>query len=96
MTDKLAPGTVPLRERRSLADEWKEFERQYLDPIRAEEQQRYDMKAAFYCGATTIFFLQVGGYDVAHEPTELDVQYIASLHKEITDFASTLEAKRRR
>lgn len=83
----LAAGAIPLRERRSLADEWKEFERKILDPVNAGKTQRSETRRAFYAGAATFFDLQTGGFDTDHDPTELDLQYISSLHEELREFA---------
>lgn len=90
MTEKPQPeGTIPLRERRALADEWSDFERQCI-PEGAPTMQVVEMKRAWYAGAATLFSLVSGGLDADHEPTDLDVAYLDSLHQELKVFANRL------
>ena len=79
-------GTIPLRERRTLADEWKDFERQCI-PERAGPGQRIETRRAWYAGAATMIALISGGLDADHEPTDLDVAYLESLSQELTAFS---------
>ena len=81
----LRPGQIPLRERRSLKEEWETFNRNVI-PVGAEAEQRHEMKRAFYSGAIVIFSLMSGGLDPDKEPTELDVQYVDSLFNEIVEY----------
>ena len=82
-------GTIPLRERRSLADEWREFERAVM-PKGAPQVQRVEMRRAWYAGAAMMFSLMTGGLDADSEPTDLDVAYLSSLHREIAAFSDDL------
>ena len=82
-------GTIPLRERRALADEWTEFERAVM-PKGAPTVQRVEMRRAWYAGAAMMFALMTGGLDEDHEPTDLDVAYLSSLHRELAAFSDDL------
>jgi hypothetical protein len=83
------PGAIPLRDRRSLADEWAEFSR-LIVPRNAPEVQRVEMRRAWYAGAAAMFGLMTGGLDADHEPTDLDVAYVESLSEEIETFSRDL------
>lgn len=89
MSDSLKKGTIPLRERRTLADEWRDFERQIM-PKDAPRVQRVEMKRAWYAGAVTLFALVSGGFDADSEPTELDVAYLESISNEIEAYGLTI------
>lgn len=82
-------GTIPLRERRSIAEEYAEFAAAVL-PSAAGEVQRTETRRAYYAGAASMFALMTGGLDKDHEPTELDVAYIQSLYEEIVAFSQAL------
>lgn len=81
---KMAAGSIPLRERRSLAEEWDNFSKALL--ANAPEVQRTEMRRAFYAGAQSFFGLISGGLDPDHEPTELDVEYVEGLNQELRAF----------
>jgi hypothetical protein len=81
----LPPGRIPLRERRSLAEEWETFN-QNIIPKMAGPTQRAEMKRAFYAGAIVIFSLMSGGLDPDEEPTQLDIKYVDSLFEEIVEY----------
>lgn len=89
MTQPQAEGAIPLRERRSLADEWRDFERRIL-PATAGPVQFVETRRAFYAGAQTMFNLVTGGLDADHEPTDLDVAYVESLFQEMQQFARAI------
>jgi hypothetical protein len=86
-----AEGVIPLRERRSLSDEWAEFFRQCV-PKGAPPLQLRETRRAWYAGASSLFALMEGGFDVDHEPTDLDVAYLESINQELAAFARDLEA----
>lgn len=86
MPTPTVPGAIPLRERRTLADEWAEFSRAVM-PKDAPEMQRVEMRRAWYAGAAAMFGLMTGGLDADHEPTDLDVAYVESLAQEIEAFS---------
>jgi hypothetical protein len=91
VTDKaVVEGTIPLRERRSLSEEWSEFARLVI-PDGASAMQVTEMRRAWYAGAASIFDLISGGLDEDHEPTDLDVAYLESLHQELKGFARDLQ-----
>lgn len=83
------PGTIPLRERRALADEWAEFAKAVI-PALAGPTQRSEMRRAWYAGAAAMFGLMTGGLDADSEPTDLDVAYVESLSQELTTFSRDL------
>lgn len=90
MSEKTQPeGAIPLRERRALSEEWKEFTR--VIPDGAPEMQVVEMRRAFYSGAASLFGLIAGGLDADHEPTDLDVAYLESINEELATFARDLE-----
>lgn len=82
----LAEGAIPLRERRSLAEEWDEFARQVM-PKDAPKVQRVEMRRAWYAGAAAMLGLVSGGLDADREPTDLDVAYLESIHQELIAFS---------
>jgi hypothetical protein len=85
----LNEGVIPLRERRTLYDEWFEFARQCI-PEQAPEVQRVEMRRAFYAGAAVLFSLVTGGLDADKEPTDLDVAYLESLNQELKLYSQDL------
>lgn len=84
------PGQIPLRERRSLADEWNEFERA-IGLRGCSDVQRIEMRRAFYGGAITMYNLAMTGLDEGSEPTELDIAYMESIQQEIADYGEELK-----
>jgi hypothetical protein len=90
--EKLREGAIPLRERRTLDEEWRDFDRQCIPPT-APELQRVEMKRAWYAGAATFFSL-AGDLDSEPDATELDLAYVTSLENEIKAFAIALSEGR--
>ena len=82
-------GAIPLRERRTLSDEWGDFSKAIL-PAGASEIQRVETRRAFYAGASSMLALISDGLDADKEATELDVQYVDSLAEKIVAFAKLL------
>jgi hypothetical protein len=82
-------GAIPLRERRSLAEEWESFERD-LVPEKASAAQRQEMRRSFYCGAIAIHTLMLNNLDEGMDETALDLAYIESLHQELAQFRRDL------
>lgn len=93
MSTTTVPGAIPLRERRTLADEWRDFARQVV-PQGAPDVQRVEMRRAWYAGAAAMFGLMTGGLDADHEPTDLDVAYVESLSQELAAFGRDLNRGR--
>lgn len=81
---RLPDGAIPLRERRTLADEWRDFS--LTIPARAPAVQRDEMRKAFYAGALSLLVLISGGLDADPDPTALDVAYLDALHRELSEF----------
>lgn len=86
----IAEGAIPLRERRSVEDEWRDLERATL-PDEVGALQRAEMRKAFYAGAFSMFSLLTGGLDGGTEATELDLAYMESLNSELRRFAGGLK-----
>lgn len=87
--DGLVEGTIPLRERRTLAQEWTQFERSVLPRV-VGKVQRVETRRAWYAGAASMLALLSGGLDADHEPTDLDVAYLEALYQEIVAFSQAL------
>ena len=83
-------GAIPLRERRALADEWKEYATRIM-PKGAGQTQHVETRRAFYAGAAAMFGLMTGGLDADKEPTDLDVAYVESLNQELKQFLRDLD-----
>jgi hypothetical protein len=79
--------------RKSIAEQWDDFSLRVglynVSPI-----QRQEMRRAFYGGAASILSSLVMGLDEDHEPTEEDMEYISSLHQEMSQFGKDLQAGR--
>lgn len=84
---KARTGAIPLRERRSVAEEWKEFTK--LIPEDAPDVQTQEMRRAFYCGATAVFGLMTD-LDGGSDATDLDLEYYVSIEKELEDFQEAI------
>lgn len=87
---RLKKGAIPLRERRSLGEEWKDYAK--LIPDGSPAVQYNETRRAFYAGALTMFSLMSGGLDEDKEPTDLDVAYLDSLFDELVAFTKALDA----
>lgn len=85
----LPPGSIPLRERRTLADEWRSLEALIFSP-RTPDVQRAEMRKAFYAGAAEMLSLLIGGLDPEAGATELDLAYVDSLLEELRAFEAEL------
>lgn len=75
-------GAIPLRERRTFADEWAQYERDVL-PAGVGEVQRRETKVAFHAGAFVLFTLFTGGLDSGRDATALDIAYAEGLRREL-------------
>lgn len=92
-TKTLAKGSIPLRERRVLTDEWEHYARAIL-PAGAPDVQKVETRRAFYAGAAALFTLMTGGLDEDSEPTELDIAFVEVLSQELAAFGRDLAAGR--
>lgn len=81
----LRTGAIPVRERLTIDEQWKSYEKRCV-PENAHEIQRVECKRAFYGGASVLFTTLTTGLDGGADATELDVQYIDKLHLELIDF----------
>lgn len=77
---------IPLRERRTLLEEWSSFLR--VIPANAPVVQVVECRRAFYAGAQALFILMTGGLDADSEPTDTDLQYMDALSQELQQFAN--------
>lgn len=90
MTTEQKEGSIPLRERRSIEEEWQGYKAAVI-PKDAPEVQLVESRRAFYAGARSLFSLISGGLDADHEPTDLDVAYLDELTKELAAFARDVQ-----
>lgn len=84
---------MPLSERRSLSDMWRDLEAKTLGPG-IGPIQRQEMRRAFYAGAAAWADLMLTGLDEDHEPTDLDLAYVSQLHDELQAFGKAIQAGR--
>ncbi len=82
-------GIIPLRERRMLADEWRELSEKVLPP-EAGDVQRRESRRMFYAGAQSIYALMMGNLDGGSDETTLDLAYMEALEKELAQFGDDL------
>jgi len=79
--------------RLSLEQQWRSFE--IMTGVAATSPiQRKEMRRAFYAGASSIMDAIVTSLDPGTEPTDADMEYMDSLTKELSQFASDIAAGR--
>lgn len=90
--DELEPGVFPVRERRTMADEWREYFDQLLKPhgIRADSTQAIETRRAFMAGAAAFMALLNTDTDPGADITQLDLGYIDALAAEFDQFQRDL------
>lgn len=76
-------GAIPLRERRTVADEYKEF----ADVVLPGPKYETFIRMAFYAGASAMFRMLPDNLDVGDEAMTLDVSYMSVLDAELCRFA---------
>ena len=78
--------------RKSMAEQWDDFSL-LVGLYNMSSVQRQEMRRAFYAGAASIMDAMMVGFDTGDdEPTEEDMQYISSLHEEMTKFGKDIAA----
>lgn len=82
-------GAIPLRERVNLGDQWDDYAREIL-PQGAGVAQKVETRRAFYAGAAAMFSLLSNGFDADSEPTDLDLDYVTALSREIAQFGEDI------
>lgn len=83
-------GSVPLRERLNLADQWRDYLEKVV-PEGASEVQKIETRRAWYGGAASMFGLLLGELDVDPDPTELDLEYVEGLTAELEAFGKEVD-----
>lgn len=76
-----------------MAEQWDQFARKVL-PIDAPQDQRREMRRAFYAGAQAILFRVIQAFAPETEPTDADLQLMQDVHDELQDFAKLIEQGR--
>jgi len=69
-----------------MAEQWDQFARAVI-PAGAPPVQRQEMRRAFYAGAQAILFRVIAAFAPEEEPTPEDLQIMADLERELSDFA---------
>lgn len=77
--------------RQLMAEEWDKFARAVM-PRGASEDQRREMRRAFYGGAQAILFGVIAAFAPESEPTEADLEIMHNLSSELSDFADKVKA----
>ncbi len=77
----------------TVASTWNRFAQLVLKLDTSEIQIR-EMKRAYYVGFHTALLTLLHGLDEDKEPTEADVEYLDSLHKECLRFANDIKLGR--
>lgn len=76
-----------------MAEQWSEFSI-VLKLKDFPEDQRREMRRAFYAGAQAILFKIIQVLAPEAEPTEDDLQMMSDLHQELQDFAKLISQGR--
>lgn len=89
---ELAPGVIPVRERRLLSDEWRDFYEKVYKPegIAPGSVQYRECYRAFMGGAVSLMALLNTDTDAGGEPTQLDMDYADAIQAEIDQYAIDL------
>lgn len=69
-----------------MAEQWDQFSRSVLPPD-APQDQRREMRRAFYAGAQGVLFRVIEKFAPESEPTEEDLQIMQDVHEELQEFA---------
>lgn len=76
--------------RTSLSQAWATFERMVL-PDSAPNDQRREMRRAWYAGVDWMLNSIIGELDEESEPTADDLAYMESIHAELVEFAQRIQ-----
>lgn len=85
-------GSIPTRERHTLADEWKDFYEKTMRPrgVPVDSTQYVETRRAYYAGASSFMALLATETDQGPDLTKLDLDYIDALQAEFDQFAIDL------
>lgn len=86
-------GPVPsnARKRLSVADGWNEYERLILDPLNAGQTQRSESRRVWYAAISWMLTTMAHGLDEGSDASDMDEQYMASVHKELSVFGEKIK-----
>lgn len=76
---------------RTLAEQWRSYEKQVLPPA-AGAVQRQETRRAFYAGAQSAFLVLVHGVSPGSNVTENDEALMIALDAEFRQFADDMKA----
>ena len=79
--------------RQLMAEQWDSFARAVL-PKDAPAVQRTEMRRAFYAGAQGILMGVIAAFAPESEPTAEDLQLMANLERELSDFCDLVKQGR--
>lgn len=85
-------GSIPTRERHTMADEWQNFYEKTMKPIGipVRSSQYVETRRAFYAGAASFMGLLASETDQGPDLTQLDLDYIDTLQAEFDQFSKDL------
>lgn len=89
---QLAPGVIPVRERRMLDDEWRDYFEKILKPagVRPGTTQYVETRRAFFGGAISFMALLNSDTDAGGDMTQLDMDYVDALQAEFDQYSRDL------
>lgn len=79
--------------RQLMAEQWDQFARGVL-PANCPEDQRREMRRAFYAGAQAILFRVIEAFAPGSEPTEEDLLIMQGVHDELQEFGKLIQQGR--
>ena len=79
--------------RQLMAEEWDKFARTVVNP-NAHPTQKQEMRRAFYAGAQGILYGVIAAFAPESEPTDEDLQMMANLEIELSEFAEAVKKGR--
>lgn len=90
--EELEPGIFPVRERRTMGDEWKEYFETLMKPlgVTVGSTQYVETRRAFMAGAAAFMALLNTDTDPGADLTQLDLGYIDALAAEFEQFQRDL------
>jgi hypothetical protein len=77
--------------KRVIEEQWLEFRKRVLDPIRPEEIQLTETRRAFYAGANGLYAAIMNILEPGTEATDKDLEVMAGIHQEFIDFAEEMK-----
>ncbi len=79
--------------RQLMAEQWDQFARSVLNASTSQDQRR-EMRRAFYAGAQSILFRVIESFAPESEPTADDLQIMEDLHNELQEFGKLIQQGR--